>query len=129
MMVFFFGGKTQVVCSVLLPGFGSGFKVSISIEKNGDWQEIDEFVKGEMARDAVLTDQMSRMRTYEIRKDAISLDQAFQIVEQNRHRLKITDWAISNTSLEEVFLEISKEKKDEANQKKNPILLHKEEQV
>ncbi len=42
-------------------------------------------------------------------KEAVSLEKVFQMMEENKERLNITDWAITNTTLEEVFLRISKE--------------------
>ncbi len=41
------------------------------------------------------------------------MDKIFAKVEKNKEKLFITDWAITNTTLEEVFLRISKDRHGE----------------
>jgi hypothetical protein len=46
-------------------------------------------------------------RNYQIPKGIVTLDQVFEWMETNKDELHITDWAITHTTLEEVFLRIS----------------------
>lgn len=86
--------------------FGEGFKVSVQVAKHEDDKPVDDFVK-EHLPGAVLINELAGSRNYQVGKDEVKLHEVFELFETNKERLHITDWAITNTTLEEVFLRIS----------------------
>eukprot|EP01114_Cavostelium_apophysatum_P020991 TRINITY_DN7191_c0_g1_i5.p1 TRINITY_DN7191_c0_g1~~TRINITY_DN7191_c0_g1_i5.p1 ORF type:complete len:1762 (+),score=405.22 TRINITY_DN7191_c0_g1_i5:86-5371(+) len=88
--------------------FGDGFKLAIQVGKGHPVQPAQQFVT-ELCPNATLINQLSGTCTYQVPKGSISLDRVFEMMETNKERLNITDWAVTNTTLEEVFLKISEE--------------------
>jgi ABC-type multidrug transport system ATPase subunit len=86
--------------------FGEGYKLSVQVAKGYDQEPVDQFIK-QIAPSAVLLNSLSGTRNYQVPKKSVTLDQVFQAMETNKLSLHITDWAITNTTLEEVFLSIS----------------------
>lgn len=86
--------------------FGEGYKLSVQVARNGNEEEVHKFIL-ELVPQAVLINKLSGTRHYQVPKKSITLDKVFQHMEENKERLRITDWAITNTTLEEVFLRIS----------------------
>eukprot|EP01118_Nematostelium_gracile_P008164 TRINITY_DN2698_c0_g1_i3.p1 TRINITY_DN2698_c0_g1~~TRINITY_DN2698_c0_g1_i3.p1 ORF type:complete len:600 (+),score=136.61 TRINITY_DN2698_c0_g1_i3:37-1800(+) len=92
--------------------FGSGFKLSLQVQKGKSDVDADAFVR-QLIPNVVLINELAGTRNYEVAKDSISLEKAFECFEREKERLHITDWAITNTTLEEVFLKISMADHDE----------------
>jgi len=90
--------------------FGEGYKVSVQVARGHDQKVVDQFIK-ELAPRAILLNSLSGTRNYQVPKECVTLGEVFSAMETNKERLHITDWAITNTSLEEVFLRISRSKK------------------
>jgi len=88
--------------------FGEGFKVSIQVSKGNKEEPADEFVH-KLVPGAILLNELAGTRNYNVPKEGVFLDSIFDEFEKNKERLHITDWAITNTTLEEVFLRISLE--------------------
>lgn len=86
--------------------FGEGYKLAIQVAKGTTQKPADSFVR-EIAPGAILLNHLAGTRNYQVSKDSISLRKAFEELDKNKERLNITDWAITNTTLEEVFLRIS----------------------
>ena len=86
--------------------FGEGFKLSIQTLKNVDQEKIHKFVL-KIAPNATLMNYLSGTSNYQIPSSDVSLGKVFEEVEKYKDDLLITDWAIVNTTLEEVFLKIS----------------------
>lgn len=51
---------------------------------------------------ATLINKLSGTRAYQLPKGSVQLDKIFLEMERNKERLQITDWALTNTTLEEV---------------------------
>lgn len=64
-----------------------------------------------------LLHNLSGVRHYEVPKRAVKLEQVFEAMEKNKERLFITNWALTNTTLEEVFLHITLGHKVQTNDK------------
>jgi len=73
---------------------------------------VDKFVH-KLAPGAILENQLSGTRNYRIPKEQVTLYKTFRKVEKYKEKLHITDWAITNTTLEEVFLRISEGRHEE----------------
>lgn len=86
--------------------FGEGYKLAIQVAKGTPQEPADSFVR-EIAPGASLLNHLAGTRNYQVSKNAISLRKAFEELDKHKERLNITDWAITNTTLEEVFLRIS----------------------
>eukprot|EP01117_Protostelium_nocturnum_P005789 TRINITY_DN2086_c0_g1_i1.p1 TRINITY_DN2086_c0_g1~~TRINITY_DN2086_c0_g1_i1.p1 ORF type:complete len:977 (-),score=310.06 TRINITY_DN2086_c0_g1_i1:119-3049(-) len=88
--------------------FGEGFKLSLQVGRGADETPAHNFIM-ELIPRAVLLNQLAGTRNYEVPKDSITLESIFREMESHKEELHITDWAITNTTLEEVFLKISLE--------------------
>jgi hypothetical protein len=55
---------------------------------------------------AVLRDAINGVVIFQVSKEAIAIDRLFEAVEAQREAIGIKDWGLSQTSLEEVFLQI-----------------------
>jgi len=86
--------------------YGGGFKLSLQVARGEDDLPADRFVCSQIPQ-AKLMNNLAGTRSYEIPKNEVTLEFVFEIMEGNKERLKITDWAITNTTLEEVFLKIA----------------------
>eukprot|EP01119_Soliformovum_irregulare_P016146 TRINITY_DN4639_c1_g1_i1.p1 TRINITY_DN4639_c1_g1~~TRINITY_DN4639_c1_g1_i1.p1 ORF type:complete len:1195 (-),score=473.31 TRINITY_DN4639_c1_g1_i1:27-3611(-) len=86
--------------------FGEGFNLSIQVAKGHDQGPADKFMR-EIAPGAVLVNELSGTRNYQAPRGSFTLDVLFEQMEQKKDQLHITDWAVTNTTLEEVFLKIS----------------------
>eukprot|EP01114_Cavostelium_apophysatum_P009754 TRINITY_DN2300_c0_g1_i1.p1 TRINITY_DN2300_c0_g1~~TRINITY_DN2300_c0_g1_i1.p1 ORF type:complete len:1800 (+),score=493.64 TRINITY_DN2300_c0_g1_i1:225-5624(+) len=86
--------------------FGEGFKLSVQVERGYSPKPAHKFVK-KLVPDAVKINELAGTANFQVPKTSISLEQAFQEMEAHKDELHITDWAITNTTLEEVFLRIS----------------------
>lgn len=71
--------------------------------KGKDDLEAHKFVAN-LIPGVTLINELAGTRNYEVPKAGVSLEGVFQEMENNKDRLHITDWAITNTTLEEVRL-------------------------
>jgi len=90
--------------------FGEGYKLSIQTAKYYDDPELVEAFVQRILPNSILVNHLSSTRNYQVPKEIVALDRVFEAIENERERLHITDWAITNTTLEEVFLHISKDR-------------------
>lgn len=96
--------------------FGEGFKLSFQVAHDKSDVEADKFVR-QLLPSAVLLHHLSGVRHYEVPKKEVKLEQVFEAMEKNKERLFITNWALTNTTLEEVFLHITLGHKVKSNNK------------
>ncbi|XP_068150684.1 phospholipid-transporting ATPase ABCA3-like [Drosophila tropicalis] len=66
-------------------------------------RKIKDFI-AEKVPDAVLREEVNEMLTYLLPSDSIAWSEIFQLMESNRERLHIEDYVITQTRLEEIFL-------------------------
>jgi len=86
--------------------FGEGYKLAVQVARGRSDAEADQFIR-ELIPQCELINELAGTRNYEVPKSAVTLESVFKAMEENKDRLGITDWAITNTTLEEVFLKIS----------------------
>jgi len=103
----FVGGKLVSIGSPadLKARFGKGYKLTITT-KPSKIPEIQNFVNESFKNPTLISPPISGTITYNIPKKNITTGHIFSLIEKNKKKLKILDWGISNTTLEEVFLNI-----------------------
>lgn len=132
------------VAADLKSRFGEGYKLSLQVNSihfeklimkvaKGHTQEpVEKFVK-RVLPGASLLNSLAGTRNYQVPKGDVTLEKVFEEFEGNKEKLHITDWAITNTTLEEVFLRIShmddekKEKDSKDSKEKSKSSSSKEE--
>ncbi|KAJ6248938.1 atp-binding cassette transporter subfamily a abca [Anaeramoeba flamelloides] len=86
---------------------GKGFKFMVHCyEKHQN--KVEQFVN-RLFPNATILNSLAGTTNYEIPKDDVVLSDIFQIMEEEKDKVGILDWGISQTTLEEVFLEITKD--------------------
>jgi ATP-binding cassette, subfamily A (ABC1), member 3 len=87
--------------------FGTGFEMSIRAEADDDMEDIHVWVKQNFPA-ATLNEYKGRRFVYMLPAD-VALSDVFRLLQSNKTRLHITDYSVSQTSIEQVFLKISGE--------------------
>jgi ABC-type multidrug transport system ATPase subunit len=108
--------------------YGKGFKVNMSFNPNR--KEEAEHLLLTLAPEATMLNSISGTANYEVPKEQVKLSQFFSEFEKHKEECGITDWGISNTTLEEVFLKITEaEERSKKNKdmKKQPANYQKNE--
>jgi ATP-binding cassette subfamily A (ABC1) protein 3 len=83
---------------------GTGFLLELSLHTPDAVEPAKQFV-AQTFPGAVIVDEHATMINFEIPKASISrLSAAFRTMEQNKQRLQIVDYALSQSTLEQVFL-------------------------
>ncbi|KAJ6244171.1 atp-binding cassette transporter subfamily a abca [Anaeramoeba flamelloides] len=88
--------------------FGKGYKIVVQTSDTLKDLECHDFIM-DLFPKAQLLNSLACNRQYEIPKKDVSLSKTFQIIENNKEKLGILDWGISQSTLEEVFLRITRE--------------------
>lgn len=88
--------------------YGATFKLSVQVAKGRDPTALDQYIKS-LVPSAVLMNSLAGTSNYQIPKDSISIGEVFEKMEEKKSEFGITDYAITHTTLEEVFLKISEE--------------------
>jgi len=107
--------------------FGSGFKLSMQVSKGNSAEPAHNFVN-KLMPGITLINELAGTRNYQVPKDSVTLANVFESMESEKEKLNITDWAITNTTLEEVFMRVSmnqhksKEEQQSHKEEKQPIL-------
>jgi ABC-type multidrug transport system ATPase subunit len=96
-------GKIRAVGSSgqLKSRYGDAFKLSISVNPAVE-EEADNFIRTLLPK-AKLLNSLAGSRSYAVPKEGTSLAEIFDTMEENKESYEISDWGISNTTLEEVF--------------------------
>lgn len=90
--------------------FGSGFEMVVRLDRSSRTAAFEAFMAAQMGH-AKLEEKRGTKYTYALPPDT-RLSRAFATVERIRGELGITDYCISQTSLEQVFLRISEAEAD-----------------
>eukprot|EP01133_Synstelium_polycarpum_P002507 gene2507-2861_t len=97
--------------SELKSRFGKGYKVTMSVQA-GYEAEAQKFLHSQIPS-ANLLNALAGTFNYEVPRTSVELSVLFAAFEQNKERLHISDWGISNSTLEEVFIKITMGKQNE----------------
>eukprot|EP00761_Pharyngomonas_kirbyi_P012678 gb/GECH01012705.1/.p1 GENE.gb/GECH01012705.1/~~gb/GECH01012705.1/.p1 ORF type:complete len:859 (+),score=194.83 gb/GECH01012705.1/:1-2577(+) len=84
--------------------FGEGFRLEINFDEPNQ-EEAQAYMKDNFPQAKIHT-LFAGTATYEIQKESVSLSKLFSKMENDKGQNGIRDWAISQTSLEDVFLSI-----------------------
>eukprot|EP00003_Mantamonas_plastica_P032330 TRINITY_DN874_c0_g2_i8.p1 TRINITY_DN874_c0_g2~~TRINITY_DN874_c0_g2_i8.p1 ORF type:complete len:866 (+),score=355.67 TRINITY_DN874_c0_g2_i8:567-3164(+) len=86
--------------------YGAGYKFSVTTKSQDNEAEVDEFLEP-LLPDLEELNNLGGTRNFEVPRKGVDLARVFSAIEKEKKRLGITDWGISNTTLEEVFIHIS----------------------
>jgi ABC-type multidrug transport system ATPase subunit len=84
-----------------------GFYILTITNEVGNENQVSEMVHS-VAKEARITYSISGTQKFEIASDQVTLAQVFRLMTENKERLRIRDWGIANTTLEEAFIKISR---------------------
>jgi len=95
-------------CAELKKRFGKGYKVVITsrVNTNENIENITKFMQI-ITPGAILLNSLAGTSNFEVPSQSVKLSKVFAEMESKREEFKITDWGISNTTLEEVVLRIT----------------------
>jgi len=89
--------------------YGSTYSLSFKTSES-NVSNLSEFVKKNFPN-AKLISEFSSTQNYEIPMAGIQLPQVFNIIEENKKSLEISDYSFSQTTLEQVFLKFANQQK------------------
>ncbi|KAG5510488.1 hypothetical protein GH5_06688 [Leishmania sp. Ghana 2012 LV757] len=90
--------------------YGSGFEMGIRIARKDMRVAVQRFVEKGFP-EAVLNEFKGQRFVYALPQDT-KLSEAFRQLQRNKERLHITDYSVSQTSIEQVFLRISEQQEE-----------------
>jgi ABC-type multidrug transport system ATPase subunit len=97
--------RTLGTAAELKSRFGKGIKVTVTSHPS-TVAEVTRFILQLGGPSAVVLNELAGTQNFELVKTEFQLSALLGALEANRDSLKITDWGISNTTLEEVFLHV-----------------------
>eukprot|EP01107_Rhizomastix_libera_P015006 TRINITY_DN5198_c0_g1_i2.p1 TRINITY_DN5198_c0_g1~~TRINITY_DN5198_c0_g1_i2.p1 ORF type:complete len:595 (-),score=183.73 TRINITY_DN5198_c0_g1_i2:21-1805(-) len=102
------GGKLHCLGAVqhLKSKFGKGYLLEIKSSSNHAWG-VKEFIV-EHFEGAILSEEHQERVKYSLPKSSVSLGEIFSKIEMERQNLGIVDYSVSQTTLEEVFINVTK---------------------
>nr|XP_033774294.1 phospholipid-transporting ATPase ABCA1 [Geotrypetes seraphini] len=107
--------------------FGDGYTIVVRITgSNPDLKPVEEFF-GHAFPGSVLKEKHRSMLQYQLRSSQSSLARIFSILSKNKKRLKIEDYSVSQTTLDQVFVNFAKDQSDDDHLK--DMSLHKNQTV
>uniref|UniRef100_A0A8C3L206 P-type phospholipid transporter n=1 Tax=Chrysolophus pictus TaxID=9089 RepID=A0A8C3L206_CHRPC len=107
--------------------FGDGYTIVVRIAgANPDLKPVEEFF-GNAFPGSVLKEKHRNMLQYQLPSSQSSLARIFSILSQNKKRLHIEDYSVSQTTLDQVFVNFAKDQSDDDHTK--DLSLHKNQTV
>ena len=106
-------GDGKMMCLGTAPDlkrrFGTGYKLSINLfsTSNAAASVAEGFVNTILPSAVLLNVPLGGILDFEIPREEVRLSSVYAAVENERDRLGIIDWALSETTLEEVFLKVT----------------------
>lgn len=91
--------------------FGSGYRLLLTYSQEKQL-EVHNFVTSHFAG-CKLLEAMDGFRMYDVGAVGNNLAELFALVEENKQALSISNWAISQTSLKQVFLHLTKQQNEQ----------------
>ena len=110
-------------CQHLKSKFGSGFSVVLKGNTERAMEKADAFLK-HYYPDAYVEYEGDLMLGYRIEKHLpnASLSKIFAVIEKNKDALKLEDYSVGQTSLEQVFINFAKTQKEEERKKERSMM-------
>ncbi|RXM97523.1 ATP-binding cassette sub-family A member 1 [Acipenser ruthenus] len=107
--------------------FGDGYTIILRVAgPNPDLKPVMEFIECELPG-SVLKEKHRNMLQYQLPSSLSSLGRLFSILSKNKSQLRIEDYSVSQTTLDQVFVNFAKDQSDEDHSKDNTV--HKKEAV
>uniref|UniRef100_A0A8C2TQN9 P-type phospholipid transporter n=1 Tax=Coturnix japonica TaxID=93934 RepID=A0A8C2TQN9_COTJA len=107
--------------------FGDGYTIVVRIAGgNPDLKPVEEFF-GHAFPGSVLKEKHRNMLQYQLPSSQSSLARIFSVLSQNKKRLHIEDYSVSQTTLDQVFVNFAKDQSDDDHTK--DLSLHKNQTV
>ncbi|GAB0205031.1 phospholipid-transporting ATPase ABCA1 [Grus japonensis] len=107
--------------------FGDGYTIVVRIAgANPNLKPVEEFF-GHAFPGSVLKEKHRNMLQYQLPSSPSSLARIFSILSQNKKRLHIEDYSVSQTTLDQVFVNFAKDQSDDDHTK--DLSLHKNQTV
>ncbi|KAK1175667.1 phospholipid-transporting ATPase ABCA1-like [Acipenser oxyrinchus oxyrinchus] len=107
--------------------FGDGYTIILRVAgPNPDLKPVMEFIESELPG-SVLKEKHRNMLQYQLPSSLSSLARLFSILSKNKSQLRIEDYSVSQTTLDQVFVNFAKDQSDEDHSKDNSV--HKKEAV
>eukprot|EP01138_Halocafeteria_seosinensis_P011791 gb/GECG01012049.1/.p1 GENE.gb/GECG01012049.1/~~gb/GECG01012049.1/.p1 ORF type:complete len:1787 (+),score=203.96 gb/GECG01012049.1/:1-5361(+) len=92
--------------------YGQGYRVEVKAESSEDIEELLSLFQKAFP-EVTLEEQHENYAVFGIGMKQLSLSQVFKILTENSERLRIYDYAVTQTTLEQVFLNIAKLQKNQ----------------
>ena len=102
-------GKLMAIgSSVHLKGrFGKGYSLGVNIDGQRD-EDVHQFIM-KLVPEAELLNSIANTRMYRLKTGSFRVSQLISDLEENKKKVGISDWSLSQTTLEEVFISLCKE--------------------
>ncbi|XP_033114079.1 ATP-binding cassette sub-family A member 3-like [Anneissia japonica] len=92
--------------------YGKGYTMLIKMEENFQTGGLKQFVNDQFPG-SVLLEEHQGVLQYQVENSNLSWSYIFGTLENNKQMLKIEDYSVSQTTLEQVFINFAKEQHDE----------------
>ncbi|XP_070561206.1 phospholipid-transporting ATPase ABCA3-like isoform X2 [Ptychodera flava] len=102
--------------------FGRGYTIILKVEEGRDSLVVKQHIPG-LFRGAILMEEHQGMLQYQIDSVELNWSNLFGIIEERKQELGISEYSISQTSLEQVFLNFAKEQHMDKHQLKQSMKL------
>ena len=102
--------------------FGNGIKLAIRLENEANKQDLIEFIERSFVESSI---QESHKNLFEFVIKNVKLSEIFGKIERNRETLQIKDYSVSQTTLDQIFINFARENKEETNENKQIIQSNK----
>ncbi|XP_041120241.1 phospholipid-transporting ATPase ABCA1-like [Polyodon spathula] len=107
--------------------FGDGYTIILRVAgPHPDLKPVMEFIECELPG-SVLKEKHRNILQYQLPSSLSSLARLFSILSKNKSQLRIEDYSVSQTTLDQVFVNFAKDQSDEDHSKDNSV--HKKEAV
>merc|ERR1711998_724137 len=87
--------------------FGEGYTVELQISDQSTMKALQEFVRNKLT--GRVEEEMSSWLKCSIPVEMLSLAAIFGLIEENKAQLGITDYSVSQTTLEQIFIRFAKD--------------------
>lgn len=107
------GGRLRCLGSSqhLKSRYGSGYQLEVKVAADKT-QAFQKWVSGEFKNTELLEDQGQNMK-FRIQSGGRSLGGIFRVIETNRGTLGVIEYSVSETTLEQIFLQFAKQQNEE----------------
>ncbi|XP_041074940.1 phospholipid-transporting ATPase ABCA1-like [Polyodon spathula] len=101
--------------------FGDGYTIILRVAgPNPNLKPVMEFIECELPG-SVLKEKHRNMLQYQLPSSLSSLARLFSILSKNKSQLRIEDYSVSQTTLDQVFVNFAKDQSDEDHSKDNSV--------